>query len=207
MTEKQSGRAPGAFSREFARKLNGVIGESEQPPTGRELARALSRNDGYVSERKNGKRAWSVDDVDVIAGKLGVTGLDLMLTVLGRMQPAPAESASTSLPSLDEERKRRRGNIPEVLDEAARPPRIDVFFSRDKIERLLSEGSHGGSAYIQQSSRWFGYNADPNPRAQQWLEELVEQHESDSEAFWDIANQLLDSDDREGLARLVSPTA
>ena len=90
MTEKKSGRTPAAFSREFARKLNGVVSEHEQPPTGRDLARALSRNDGYVSERKNGKRSWSVDDIDVIADQLGVDGLDLMLTVLGRMQPPSA---------------------------------------------------------------------------------------------------------------------
>jgi hypothetical protein len=87
MTEKKSGRPPAAFSREFARKLNGVISEHEAPPTGRDLARALYRNDGYVSERKNGKRAWSIDDLDVIAGELKTTGLDLMLTVLGRMDP------------------------------------------------------------------------------------------------------------------------
>jgi hypothetical protein len=87
MTEKKSGRQPAAFSREFARKLNGVLGEHENPPTGRDLARALSRNDGYVSERKNGKRAWSVDDIDVIADELGTDGLSLLHTVLSRMQP------------------------------------------------------------------------------------------------------------------------
>lgn len=125
MTEKKSGRAPAAFSREFARKLNGVIGEAEHPPTGRELARALSRNDGYVSERKNGKRSWSVDDVDVIAGELGVHGLDLMLTVLGRMEP-PAAGVVLPFPGVPSDPMPTMEEL-EAAPSAAHPnPKNDV---------------------------------------------------------------------------------
>ena len=134
MADKQSGRAPAQFSRDFARKLNGVIGEAEKPPTGRDLARALSRNDGYVSERRNGKRSWSVDDVDVIAEALGLDGLDLMLTVLGRMDP-PADGRVIPFPIPSDPSP----SVPdEVTDEeliglpsVAEPPRHDVEGDED----------------------------------------------------------------------------
>lgn len=98
MTDRKSGRQPGDFSRSFARKLNGIVSESEAAPTGQQLAKALNRRDAYVSERKNGKRAWTIDDIDVIADEIGTDGLSLMVTVVDRMRGQGGGASVHSLP-------------------------------------------------------------------------------------------------------------
>ncbi|WP_248144912.1 hypothetical protein [Microbacterium aoyamense] len=72
-----------AFSAEFRgfMKANKV--------TGAELATRLGRNEGYVSERSNGKRAVDTNDVDALASLVsGWSGKDLMYELARRTRAA-----------------------------------------------------------------------------------------------------------------------
>ena len=68
-----------AFAAEYAgfMKANGV--------TNLQIAEVLGRNDGYVSERKSGKRPLDLDDVDALASLVtGWTGRTLMIELARR---------------------------------------------------------------------------------------------------------------------------
>lgn len=115
MNETPKGRTPGEFSREFARRLNGLIGESSPKVTGQQIARALNRNDGYVSERKNGKRSWTIDDIDGIAALLDLEGIDALGMIVERIE---GEREGALVSDLAAERAKRVA--PQPVKRAAR---------------------------------------------------------------------------------------
>ena len=82
MTERNSGRTPALFSREFSVALWARVEKVTPKITGQRIAGALNRRDAYVSERKHGNSSWTVDDVDVIAELMGTTGIELIADVL-----------------------------------------------------------------------------------------------------------------------------
>jgi transcriptional regulator with XRE-family HTH domain len=115
MNESVSGRTPSEFSREFARRLNGLIGESSKKVTGQQIAKALNRNDGYVSERKNGKRSWTIDDIDGIAELLDLTGIDALAIIVERIEDQ-REGALVS--DLERARRRKSSESATTVDES-----------------------------------------------------------------------------------------
>lgn len=88
MSEKKSGRLPQRFAVDFADVLDQILNSRPRGsrPTGQQIANALRRSDTYVSDRRNGKASWTVDDIDVIAELLEVDGLTLMSNILERME-------------------------------------------------------------------------------------------------------------------------
>lgn len=67
-----------------ARALWGFLTESAV--TGEQVAQALGRGRTYVSNRRNvvGDFSWTLDDLDVIAGLVGMDPLDFHIAVLER---------------------------------------------------------------------------------------------------------------------------
>lgn len=73
----------GPFSVAFAAEYKGFM--KSAGITGAQIAEQLGRNEGYVSERVNGKRPLDTDDVDVLAALEGtISGRDLMLELARR---------------------------------------------------------------------------------------------------------------------------
>ena len=66
----------GRFARAYARAVKAAVDDAGI--SGSELARRLDRAQSYVSVRLNGRRAWTLDELDQIAAVLGVTAEDLM---------------------------------------------------------------------------------------------------------------------------------
>lgn len=86
------------------------------------LAEILGRNDGYVSERANGKRPLDTDDVDALARTVpGWTGKSLMIELAQRARVESAPSNVTrgafGVGALGEDRKVARPRETEPTDE------------------------------------------------------------------------------------------
>lgn len=91
------------FAKAFAAEYKGFMKANEV--TNLQLAERLGRNDGYISERANGKRPIDADDVDALATLVpGWTGRDLMIELSRRVRvaiaPDTADSSSTAKPDL-----------------------------------------------------------------------------------------------------------
>lgn len=84
MTERRTGRLPQAFARAVATELSARMDEAGL--TGQRLATLLSRSAGYVSERRNGKAAWTTDDIDVISAELGLDPLLLLVEISASLE-------------------------------------------------------------------------------------------------------------------------
>lgn len=82
--------------------------------TGQRLAELLGRSAGYVSERRTGKAAWTLDDVDVIAEQLGIDGLALLRDVAERLERPSAGD------ELAQKRAAKPRKVPGVAKTAAR---------------------------------------------------------------------------------------
>lgn len=92
-----------AFAQSFAAEFKGFM--KANSVTNLQLAERLGRNDGYISERANGKRPIDADDVDALASLVsGWTGRDLMIELSRRVRvglaPASADSSGTPKPNL-----------------------------------------------------------------------------------------------------------
>lgn len=91
------------FARGFAAEFKGFM--KTHKVTNIELADRLGRNDGYISERANGKRPLDADDVDALASLVpGWTGRDLMIELSRRVRvglaPWSAAESATPKPNL-----------------------------------------------------------------------------------------------------------
>lgn len=91
------------FARGFAAEFKGFM--KTHKVTNLQLAERLGRNDGYISERANGKRPLDADDVDALASLVpGWTGRDLMIELSRRVRvglaPWNADSSATPTPNL-----------------------------------------------------------------------------------------------------------
>ena len=71
------------FAIELAAKVRGLV--AENPGVNQEkIATALGRVQGYVSARMTGKKAWDMDELDVIAELLGMSGPEFLAEVMRR---------------------------------------------------------------------------------------------------------------------------
>lgn len=85
------------FATAFAAEYKGFM--RANGITNLQVAAKLQRNDGYVSERVNGKRALDTEDVDALAMLVpGWTGKALMIELARRVQSAMLPSNVTQLP-------------------------------------------------------------------------------------------------------------
>lgn len=91
------------FAQAFAAEFKGFM--KANSITNLQLAARLGRNDGYISERANGKRPLDADDVDALASLVqGWTGRDLMIELSRRVRvglaPQSADASATARPNL-----------------------------------------------------------------------------------------------------------
>ena len=61
----------GGFARAFAGAVRALVGSAGI--SGSELARRMGRAQSYVSLRLNGRKAWTLDELDQIASILGIS--------------------------------------------------------------------------------------------------------------------------------------
>ena len=80
MTDRYRPTSP--FARAFAAEYKGYM--RSNGVTNLQIAEALGRNDGYVSERANGRRPLDTDDVDALASLTATTGRELMILLATR---------------------------------------------------------------------------------------------------------------------------
>lgn len=105
-----------AFARAFAAEYKGFMRAAGV--TGAQLAAALGRNAGYVSERANGKRALDTNDVDALASLVaGWTGRTLMRELARRTRETTNLATITPLPTVDSEARAARAHDAEDTDE------------------------------------------------------------------------------------------
>ncbi|MEV8338481.1 helix-turn-helix transcriptional regulator [Leucobacter sp. NPDC077196] len=83
MANRDSQRAVGAFSKAVSLEVKGLMARHGITQTA--FAAALDRNQGYISERVNGIKAFDTDELDIFAGLIGITGQDLLTTVSRRI--------------------------------------------------------------------------------------------------------------------------
>lgn len=91
------------FAQSFAAEYKGFM--KANSITNLQLSARLGRNDGYISERANGKRPLDADDVDALASLVpGWSGRDLMIELARRVRvslaPETADTSSTAKPNL-----------------------------------------------------------------------------------------------------------
>ncbi|WP_074040723.1 helix-turn-helix domain-containing protein [Dermacoccus nishinomiyaensis] len=83
MVKNEQMREQGQFSRQISRFIAGMLRERDVKQ--REVAERLERTQAYVSERVNGKRSWTLDELDSISSLLGFTsGLSMLEEVAER---------------------------------------------------------------------------------------------------------------------------
>ena len=100
MVKNEQMRAQGQFSRQISRFIAGMLRERDVKQ--REVAERLERTQAYVSERVNGKRSWTLDELDSISSLLGFSsGLSMLEEV--------AERARLTQQRTDELAARRSG--------------------------------------------------------------------------------------------------
>lgn len=83
MVKKENQRPLGEFSKAVSAEIKGLM--ATHGVTQSVFAKALGRNQGYVSERVNGLKAFDTDEIDTLAGLIGSTGQDLITTVSRRI--------------------------------------------------------------------------------------------------------------------------
>lgn len=85
-----------AFAIAFAAEYKGFMVANEI--SNLQIAKKLSRNDGYVSERANGKRPLDTEDVDALAMLVpGWTGKELMIELARRAKETTKLAPVTSI--------------------------------------------------------------------------------------------------------------
>jgi transcriptional regulator with XRE-family HTH domain len=93
----------------FAREYKGFM--AAEGITQSQIADALNRNQGYVSERVSGKRALDTDDVDALAGIAGWNGRELLIELAKRSRPT-----LSAVPALPVDRDADVGGAPQAVD-------------------------------------------------------------------------------------------
>lgn len=93
MVKKENQRPVGDFSKAVSLEVKGLMARHGITQT--TFANALGRNQGYVSERANGIKAFDTDELDIFAGLIGITGQDLLTTVSRRIAEDRAPSNVT----------------------------------------------------------------------------------------------------------------
>ncbi|MCA0332282.1 MAG: helix-turn-helix domain-containing protein [Actinobacteria bacterium] len=76
-------REPTAFTRAVAAEIRGLLRSRNLSQT--EVAAALDRSQAYVSLRVTGKAAFDTDDVDVLAGLIGLDGVEFLELIARRV--------------------------------------------------------------------------------------------------------------------------
>jgi transcriptional regulator with XRE-family HTH domain len=71
-----------AFAQHVAQKVRGLTAENGL--TQMHVATRLGRAQSYVSNRMQGRQAWTTNDLDAIAGMMGMTGMQLLEEVSRR---------------------------------------------------------------------------------------------------------------------------
>ncbi len=66
----------GEFARAYARAVRAAVDDNGM--SGSELARRLGRAQSYISLRLQGRKAWTLDELDAIASIIGMNPQDLM---------------------------------------------------------------------------------------------------------------------------------
>lgn len=69
MVKKEEKRAMPESAQQIARAIKGLM--AERRVTQQQIADAIGRTQGYVSERANGLDAWNTLELEVIARRLG----------------------------------------------------------------------------------------------------------------------------------------
>ena len=87
MVKNEEMREQSKFSRQISRFVAGMLRERDVKQ--RQVAARLDRTQAYVSERVNGKRSWTLDELDSISGLLGfASGLSMLEEIAERARLA-----------------------------------------------------------------------------------------------------------------------
>ena len=98
MVKKEDTRPVGAFSRAVSAEVKGLM--ASKGITQRQFADAIGRNQGYISERVNGLKAFSIDELDIFADLINVDSGALLTLVARRVEDqSVGGERETSLPA------------------------------------------------------------------------------------------------------------
>lgn len=107
-----------AFAKAVAAEYAGFMRSNNI--TNLQVAEVLDRNDGYVSERKSGKRPLDLDDIDALASLVpGWTGRTLAIE-LARRARVTGEDVEAVISDLGAHRLQREQNVSD-LDDTVEP--------------------------------------------------------------------------------------
>lgn len=84
MVKKEDSRPVGAFSRAISAEVKGLM--ASKGITQKQFADAIGRNQGYISERVNGIKAFSIDELDIFADLINVDSATLLTLVARRVE-------------------------------------------------------------------------------------------------------------------------
>ena len=85
----------GGFASLFARYVKRAADEAGL--SGSEIGRRLGRAQSYASLRLNGRKAWTLDELDAIADMLGITPAELVERARASEHPSPRRRCRGSL--------------------------------------------------------------------------------------------------------------
>lgn len=115
MANKNDVRPVGEFTRLFAAEVKGALKSADVNQL--EVAEALGRNQSYVSERISGKRAFTTDDLDVIAKLCGETP-KTFITEMARRTREFAQTTISNVTPIRQNQSLEEIN-PEILENVA----------------------------------------------------------------------------------------
>lgn len=86
-----SERSLGLF---VADEVRALCARRQPRVTQQDIATALGRSQNYASERIRGEKYWTIEDLDVIAGRLGITAEEIVRNadLARRREPDPAST-------------------------------------------------------------------------------------------------------------------
>lgn len=91
-------RRIGAFSRAISAEVKGLM--ASKRITQRQFADAIGRNQGYISERVNGLKAFSIDELDIFANLANLDSSALLILLARRAEEQNVGGErETSLPT------------------------------------------------------------------------------------------------------------
>ena len=112
MVKNEHMPSQGRFSRQVSRYVAGMLREREVKQ--RVIAGRLGRTQAYVSERVNGHRSWTLDELDVISSLLDFTsGLSMLEEIAARARLAQQRTDVLA-------RRREARGVSEVSDSVPR---------------------------------------------------------------------------------------
>lgn len=128
------------FSVALAGAYRGFMNEARV--TGKQIAKQLGRNAGYVSERINGKRPLDTEDVDTLALLAGGdwTGQNLMMELVRRANAAQHAGRPATPPKV-------HALPPSAgIQESEENPALSAIDARERFRRALEHGGYSGHA-------------------------------------------------------------